>query len=78
MFTVNILKEVEKMRTVWSLTFLKPLQRFFLCLLRFLIASIIVGVRDYRSTLSKITDQFDKTLLIHWSNAFTYLITFYL
>lgn len=40
--------------------------------------SIIVGVRDYRSTLSKITDQFDKTLLIHWSNAFTYLITFYL
>lgn len=37
---------------------------FFLCLLRFLIASIIVGVRDYRSTLSKITDQFDKTLLI--------------
>lgn len=51
---------------------------FFLCLLRFLIASIIVGVRDYRSTLSKITDQFDKTLLIHWSNAFTYLITFYL
>lgn len=27
MFTVNIPKEVEKMRTVWSLTFLKPLQR---------------------------------------------------
>lgn len=27
MFTVNIPKEVEKMRTVWSLNFLKPLQR---------------------------------------------------